>query len=100
MGVIPVLSTIPPYEVEGYQHRPAELNAIVFQVALEYDVPVWDYWSALQTLPNLGLGSDFIHPSKGPDPADFTRENLHYGYTVRNLLALKALDAVWRFITS
>lgn len=46
---------------------------------------------------------DGIHPSApglAPDDygaaADLSPENLTYGYTVRNLTALQALDAVWR----
>jgi hypothetical protein len=35
-----------------------------------------------------------------PDKATtaFTPENLKYGYTVRNLTALQALDAIWRLV--
>jgi hypothetical protein len=47
-------------------------------------------------LPNEGLGPDGIHPSAAPDSADFTADSLQFGYTVRNLTALQALDALWR----
>jgi uncharacterized protein YraI len=96
MGVIPVLSTIPPFLRSGYEARPDEFNAIVAEVAHEYDVPVWHYWAALQNLPNLGLSSDGVHPSTAPNPADFTPDNLQYGMTVRNLTALQVLDTIWR----
>lgn len=96
MGIIPVVSTIPPFQRSGYEGRADELNAILISVAQEYDVPVWHYWAALQPLPNHGLALDGVHPSWSPAPADFTADNLRYGYTVRNLTALEVLDAVWR----
>jgi hypothetical protein len=74
------------------------INGIIVRLAREYDVPLWDYWSALQALPNDGLSGDGVHPSYPSiaGAANFTPDNLQYGYTVRNLLALQALDAVWR----
>jgi hypothetical protein len=96
LGIIPVVSTIPPFLRTGYEARADELNGIIVAVAQEFDVPVWHYWAALQPLPNRGLAPDGVHPSWSPGPADFTAENLRYGYTVRNLTALQALDLVWR----
>jgi hypothetical protein len=95
-GIIPLLSTIPPFQRSGYEARADELNGIIVSVAQEYDIPVWQFWAALQPLPNLGLAPDGVHPSWSPGPADFTADNLRYGYTVRNLTALEALDSVWR----
>jgi hypothetical protein len=39
-----------------------------------------------------------VHPSSPPNgnAADFSAENLQYGYTVRNLGALHILDILWR----
>lgn len=95
-GIIPLLSTIPPFQRSGYEARADELNGIIVAVAQEYDIPVWQFWAALQPLPNRGLAPDGVHPSWSPGPADFTADNLRYGYTVRNLTALEALDSVWR----
>lgn len=94
-GVIPVLSTIPAFHGEEAKGRVESINGIIIRLAQEYDIPLWDYWSAIQYLPNNGLSLDGIHPSWAV-PADFTPENLQYGMTVRNLTALQALDAVWR----
>lgn len=100
MGVIPVLSTIPPRP--EFQAQVDDFNRIIRETAQTYAVPLWDYNAALQRLPNFGLW-DGIHPSApglAPDDyaasADLSPENLSYGYTVRNLTALQALDAVWR----
>jgi hypothetical protein len=38
-----------------------------------------------------------VHPSVYTGhAADFSQDYIQAGYTVRNLLALEALDAVWR----
>ena len=95
-GVVPILSTIPAFHRVGYEARVAELNSIIADVAHQNDIPLWDYWGALAGLPNQGLGPDGIHPSAAPNSADFTADSLQFGYTVRNLTALEALDALWR----
>jgi len=98
MGVIPILSTIPAYHRTAFDKRVPTINSILFKLAKEYDVPVMDYWGSLRGRANDGLSSDGVHPSNPPngDAADFTSEALEYGFTVRNLLTLQALDAVWR----
>ena len=94
-GIVPVLSTMPAFHRSGYEGRVAELNGIIADVAHQNDIPLWDYWGALEALPNEGIGPDGIHPSAAPNSADFTADNLQFGYTVRNLTALQALDALW-----
>jgi hypothetical protein len=95
MGVIPVLSTIPDFKREGFEERVPELNGIIRSLALEYEVPLWDYWASLQDLPEKGLSEDGVHPGWAV-PADFKPYFLQYGMTMRNLTALQALDAIWR----
>jgi LysM repeat protein len=99
MGVIPVVSTLPPMHRAGTEGRVEQFNGLLAALTREYDVPLLDYGSALQGLPNNGLGSDGVHPSWAPagNSANFTPEYLQYGMTVRNLTALWALDAVWKF---
>jgi uncharacterized protein YgiM (DUF1202 family) len=100
-GVIPVVSTIPIRE--GSEDLVPVYNQIIVETALEFQIPLWDYYSAIRRLSNNGL-YEGIHPSappgNGPEDfaaaADFTPANLRYGYTVRNLTALQVLDAVWR----
>jgi|GEM_PF-191194 len=98
MGVIPVLSTIPPRLDVG--DRVNEFNNIIISVARAYDVPLWDYGAAMRALPGLGLSSDGVHPSAPPGveslTADFSPENLAYGFTLRNLTALQVLDTLYR----
>ena len=97
-GIVPVLSTIPPLFRTGLDGRSEQLNVIIVRLAREYDIPLWDYWSALQGLPNSGMGPDGVHPNWAPagHSSDFTPQYLQYGMVVRNLTALYVLDAIWR----
>jgi lysophospholipase L1-like esterase len=98
-GVIPVVSTIPPYPRLGPTGQAeAEVNGIITALAEEYGVPLWDYWAAVQGLPGYGLAPDLVHPAIVGSPADFSAAGLQHGMTVRNLTALQALDAVWRAV--
>lgn len=100
MGVIPILFTIPPRW--GFPDAEKAINQVIISTGRAYGVPVVDYAAAMATLPNNGLSADNVHPSWVPpdadfgNSADFLPENLRYGYTMKNLLALQALDAVWR----
>ncbi|MBI5929773.1 MAG: SH3 domain-containing protein [Chloroflexi bacterium] len=97
MGVIPVLSTIPDQLGTGV-NRVAEFNNIIRSVARANNIPVWDYWQSLQSLPNYGMSGDGLHPSFDPtqETGIFTADGLRYGYNMRNLTALIVLDAIWR----
>lgn len=94
MGVIPVLYTIPWNKFRD----PRPFNDVITRVARSYDIPLVDYWSIVDSTPNHGIGPDDVHPSVPPDhnTANFTDDNLQYGYTVRNLLTMQALDSLWR----
>ncbi|MBN1120358.1 MAG: hypothetical protein JXJ17_04720 [Anaerolineae bacterium] len=93
-GVIPVLYTI-PWNAYG---DVSGLNNVIVSTAWVYDVPLIDYYSAMEALPNHGVSDDGVHPSLPPDgnTANFSEENVQYGYTLRNLISVQALDAIWR----
>lgn len=95
-GVIPVLSTIPLRR--DYEERSAAYNEIILRVASETGTSLWDYRSAMNTLPNNGLSQDGLHPSMPPEgfaeSANFTGEYLQYGYVLRNLMALHVLHTI------
>lgn len=98
-GVIPVLSTIPPMPRSPLEDaRVPEFNAVVIETAQRYEIPLWNYWLALQDVPGYGISADGVHPNAPPDgwSAAFDDAHLEYGITVRNLTALQALDAVRR----
>jgi len=98
MGIIPVLSTIPPKNLgEDQENRVNTYNGVITQIARRYDIPLWDYYSNMVNAPNRGLSSDGLHPSISPfGSGRFTPDSLLFGYTIRNLNALQVLDAVWR----
>jgi lysophospholipase L1-like esterase len=96
-GVIPVLSTVPDHEPSDsvFEPRNIQINQIIADVADKYNVPLWNYWRALQTLPNHGLDSGGVHPSADPRGAGyFDAAGLAYGFNVRNLTAVQVLDKI------
>jgi hypothetical protein len=101
LGVIPILSTLP--KRVGYEDKVTEFNAVIFETATQFSIPVWDYGAAMEALPDSGLDIDGIHPSIPPrgykGAVDFRAPNLYYGYVIRNLTALQMLDAVWRAVS-
>ena len=70
-----------------------QINATIARLAYEYDVPLWNYWLAVQPLPNGGLQEDGAHlthtPNRFNDPV-----NLQSAWAVRNITALQVLQVV------
>lgn len=80
-GTLPILATKAD-NVEG-DHS---INRTIAKLAHEYDLPLWNYWRAVQPLPNHGL-----------DPTDPTGFHLNLdGWNMRSFSALQVLDAVHR----
>jgi hypothetical protein len=92
-GILPILAT----KADNLE-KDGSLNAAIAQLAFEYDVPLWNYWLAVQPLPNGGLQEDGAHITWGANRFD-DPNTLKKGWTVRNLTALQVLDAVWRGVT-
>jgi len=96
-NVLPILSTFPTRPEDAA--KSLLLNQVVVQIALDYDLPLLNLNRALEPLPYHGVDpNDTIHlsvPPEGEGRVDqFTPENLQYGFTVRNLVTLQALQAV------
>jgi len=96
-GVLPIIATKAD-NLEGNNL----INQTIARLANEYDIPLWNFWLAVQTLPNHGLiaynssgEADTFHLTHSEgyyfynDPA-----NMQSGWSIRNLTALQALDAV------
>jgi hypothetical protein len=81
-GILPILSTKAD-NVEGDQ----SINLATARLAYEYDLPLWNWWKAAQSLPNRGLDPD------RPDGFHISQE---YAWPERSFTALQVLDAVWR----
>ncbi len=95
-GIIPILSTFPSNTNVPDQSR--QINQVVLTVAKEKYLPVMNLDAALEKLPNHGMDGDGIHLSSPPNGQSgyFTPENLQFGYTMRNLVTLQTLYAVWQ----
>lgn len=97
-GIVPLLSTFP--ENASLPERSRMINQLVLALAREKHLPVMNLQNALLPLPNHGLDTDGIHLSVPPNNRSgfFDSDGLQYGYTMRNLVTLQALDVVWRGI--
>ena len=92
-NVLPILSTKGD-NLEG-DHR---INRTIACLAQEYQIPLWNFWAAIQPLPDHGLQPDQEHLTYSgiidfDDPVA-----MRSAWTVRNLTALQVLDAVWRSV--
>ncbi len=92
-GVVPILST----KADNLE-KDSSLNLTIARLAQEYELPLWNYWRAVQDTPNAGLQEDGAHLTYGRSFFDDPNE-LQTGWTQRNLTALQVLDAVWRGVT-
>jgi endonuclease YncB( thermonuclease family) len=52
-NILPILVTKADHKEPDFP-----LNRIIAQVAYDYDIPLWNYWAAVQGLPNHGLKED------------------------------------------
>lgn len=92
-GTIPILST-----KADNQERDGSINATIARLSVEYDIPLWNFWAAVQPLPNHGLQEDGAHLTFGANQFD-NPDDMQKAWPVRNLTALQVLDAVWRKMT-
>ena len=90
-GILPVIATKAD-NLEGGDR----INAIIAQLAWEYDIPLWNFWAAVQPLSGHGLSEDGFHLTHGNNFFFDVSLSGQTGYTLRNLTALQVIDAVWR----
>ena len=95
-GVVPILSTKADND-EGDHY----INYVTARLAMEYELPIWNFWRAVQDLPKHGLhNADHLTFAPLKTFTDFSKpEYLAYGMQVRNLTALQVLDLIRREIT-
>lgn len=88
-GIVPILGTKAD-NIEGDE----SINATIARLALEYQIPLWNFWRAVQPLPEHGLvDPDHLSSVSYSNFVDFTIPNsLNYGVQMRNLTALQMLD--------
>ena len=92
-GILPVLATKAD-NLEG-DHR---INKILVRLAYEYDIPLWNYWRAIQSLPNQGLMEDGFHLTFAENHFD-DPEAMMAAWPWRNLTALQVLNSVWQGVS-
>jgi hypothetical protein len=89
-GIVPILATKAD-DMEGDY----SINATIARLAYEYQLPLWNFWRAVQPLPNHGLQADKSHLTFAQnifnDPV-----RMLAAWPWRNLTALQTLDIVWR----
>ncbi len=84
-GVLPILS----FKADN-KEGDNRLNQEIAQAAIEFDLPVWNFYRAASALPNNGL-------KQAPD-----NHNIYLtdeGLELHRYSALQALDSVWRQLT-
>ncbi len=91
-GVIPILST----KADNLE-KDQEINLTIARLAEEYQIPLLNYWRAVQDLPNQGLQEDQVHITWAPNRFD-DPQVMKAGWPIRNLTTLQTLDAVWQTI--
>ena len=87
-GVVPILST-----KADNREGDNRLNLETAQLAIEYNIPLWNFWPVTDDLPDRGLYTKEIDRQLGD--IYLTDEAL----TRHRYSALQALDAVWRAAT-
>jgi hypothetical protein len=87
-GVLPILVTKAD-NLEGNE----SINFTIARLASEYRLPVWNFWAAVQPLPDHGLQADGAHLTFGSNFLNDSK-NLNNAWPVRNLTALQVLDAM------
>ncbi len=89
-GVVPILSTKAD-NLEGDN----SINATIANLAVEYDIPLWNFWRVVQSLPCGGLQDDGFHLTYAQNFFD-DPERMKTAWPWRNLTALQTLDSVRR----
>lgn len=97
--ILPILATKAD-NLEGNH----QINQTIALLAWEYDLPLWNFWLAVQPLPNYGLvqmtpdgKSDQFHLTHSSNFYDYTNpQAMQSGWAMRNLTALQTLHVVQR----
>ncbi|HVF26575.1 MAG TPA: hypothetical protein VNA23_11830 [Anaerolineales bacterium] len=92
-GAVPIIATKAD-NLEG-DHS---INATIAQIAYEYDIPLWNFWLAVQPLADHGLTGDGFHLTFARNFFD-DRARMKSAWPWRNLTALQTLDAVRKGLT-
>ena len=78
-GIVPVIATKADPTAPDFP-----LNLIMARLAYEYEVPLWNFWAAVQDLPDHGLDVDY----------EEGHHLLHAAWDVKRLTGVRVLDAL------
>jgi hypothetical protein len=92
-GAVPIIAT----KADNLEGNHA-INAAIAQLAYEYGIPLWNFWAAVQPLPDQGLSDDRFHLTFARNFFDDPKR-MENAWPWRNLTALQALDAVHKALT-
>jgi len=87
-GAVPIIATKAD-NLEGDN----SINETIAKLAYEYDIPMWNFWAAVQPLPDKGLSKDGFHLTFARNFFD-DPIRMKNAWPWRNLTALQSLDAV------
>lgn len=87
-GAVPIIAT----KADNLEGDNA-INATIAQIAYEYEIPMWNFWAAVQPLPDKGLSPDGFHLTFARNFFDDPKRMLN-AWPWRNLTALQSLDEV------
>jgi hypothetical protein len=95
LGIVPILETKADNREGNYA-----FNKIVARLAYEYDVPLWNFWAAVQSLPKHGVANDEGHLTwADPNHFEYTY-SMEVAVPVHTLTALQTLESLWRGLTA
>jgi hypothetical protein len=92
-GALPIIAT----KADNLEGNNA-INATVAQIAYDYDIPMWNFWAAVQPLPHHGLSGDGFHLTFSRNFFD-DRDRMKSAWPWRNLTALETLEAVHKALS-
>ncbi len=105
LGVIPVVSTIPPSAPHVSDGRVELANQKVLELASEMQIPYVDFYALVlhyqpDSWANTLISSDGIHPSAGGGGIDFSQDGLTSsdGYAARSKLSFDVAEKLQRIV--
>lgn len=97
-GIVPILATKAD-NLEGDN----SVNETLARLAMEYEIPLWNFWAATQPLPDHGLrdSNGHLNSISYTTFTDFTMYySLECGMQIKNLTALQMLDFLRKQLAS
>ena len=87
-GVVPIIGT-----KADNRELDNRVNRDLTTLAAQYDLPLWNFWAALSSLPNRGL---YVMDGREDQGAIYLNEQAS---TIHRMTGLEMLNAVWHVAT-